>query len=147
MTFQGTYIGWGVKINITKLVSIFKSEEDNIEQITDYLFNSFEEEEDYVNCDCISDVYRSLADYAENNKIFGLDLCILQQPHEDDNVVYVGDFVLVSDGDFGCIEINSFDSEKLKNLLTNSMFKNICLDHFKQEAKLFSISVGCFCCT
>ena len=144
MTFQGTYIGYGIKISISELVKIFKSEEANIETITEYGFNAYEEEE-YEDCDCLCDIYRSLADYVEYNKIFGLDLCVLQQPHGDANNVYLGDFVLVSDNDFGSIKFN--DSAKLKNILTNSSFKNICLERFKEEAELLSISIGCFCCT
>jgi len=144
MTFKGTYIGYGIKIGISELVNIFKSEEANVEMITNYNFNSYEEDT-YEDCDCLSDIYRSLANYTENNKIFGLDLCVLQQPHGDANNVYLGDFVLVSDNDFGSIKIN--DGEKLKNILTNSSFKNICLERFKEEAELLSISVGCFCCS
>lgn len=146
MTFQGTYIGWGIKTSISDLVNIFKSEEDNIDNITDYVFYSYEEEF-YSDCDCISDIYNSLAQCASNNKIFGLNLCVLQQPHEDPNIVYVGDFILVSDNDFGFIKINNNKSQKLKNILINSLFKNICLEHFNEEAELISISVGCFCCT
>lgn len=56
MTFQGTYIGWGIKTSISDLVNIFKSEEDNIDNITDYGFYSYEEEF-YSDCDCISDIY------------------------------------------------------------------------------------------
>lgn len=147
MTFQGTYIGWGIKINISELVNIFKSEEDNIERITDYEFNSYEEDDCNCDYDYISDIYMSLANCASNNKIFGLNLCVLQQPHEDTNIVYIGDFILVSDNDFGVIKIDNTESEKLKNVLMNSSFKNICLEHFKEEAELLSISVGCFCCT
>lgn len=136
MTFEGTYIGYGIKIDILELANIIKSEKANSDIIENYGFNSYMS---------TSDIYESLVDYINEYKVFGLDLCILQKPHGNINNVYFGDFVLVSGSDFGSIMFDN--AEQLKQVLTNSLFKNICLDCFKKEPKLLSISLGCFCCT
>jgi len=139
MTFQGTYIGYGIETTIKELVNIFKNEKAGIKQITDG-FNSYDD-------DFIVDIYESLYNCARNNKIYGLDLCVVQQPHDAKNKVYFGDFVLVSD-DFESVKIHSNNEcEKLKNILTDSEFKKLCLTEFNKHAELISISVGCFCCT
>lgn len=70
----------------------------------------------------VSEIYDSLAN-CRNNKIFGLDLCVLQQ--HNNNYVYFGDFVLVS-YEFDIINlIDNVDREKLQNILTDSTFNSI----------------------
>jgi hypothetical protein len=143
MTFQGTYIGYGIMINISELVDIFKSEKAGIKLITNYGFNSYDKNDDMQD---ISEIYDSLANCARNNKIFGLDLCVLQRPHDDQHMVYVGDFILISDDlDINNL-INNVDLEKLQNL-TNSTFNKFSFEYFNKKAELISISIGCHCCT
>ena len=48
---------------------------------------------------------------------------------------------------FNTIKINNDKCQKIINVLINSIFKNICLKHFKEEAELLSISIGCPCCS
>ena len=132
MTFQGTYIGWGIEISIEELSSILKKEEDDVHDCDDYEIDTIEE----------------LVSYTENSKIFGLDLSVLSKHHEqDDKNVYFGEFIHITDNDFGSILINNDKSEKIKNILTDSPFKTVCLKHFEEEAKLMTISIGCFCCS
>lgn len=132
MSFQGTYIGWGIEISIEELGNILKLQEDDVHECDDYEIDTIVE----------------LLNYVENNEIFGLNLTVLDKHYvQDDKNVYFGEFIHITDNDFGSMIINNEQSEKIKNILTDSAFKAISLEHFKEEPKLMTISIGCYCCS
>jgi len=120
MSVNGIYIGWVIKIDYEDLAEALKLDIESIEDIKDYL---------------------------EDNKVNDLELDCLGGCHIEDNenIVYFGLIEKIGN-DWGLSKLEGKEN-KIRNILTNHSFHEVCFKMFNEYPTLMTIVDGCRDCT